>query len=252
MRRKRAVNRVRKVGPSGRKRKFLRKYSKGLGSADKTYAFKRLANPMVVFTTGVGGQIDTICPRPANQAPTIQWSNLTGAQQYGDVYSFDGSMLFRLQDAMVASDFTGLFEQYKISGVKLKIYWTSTESTSGSRVPAPRMTYAIDEDDVNPEGNSTIRQRNNVKFHQFSNGVPLSLYIKPRMATEVYNTTTSIGVGTTAYSAKRGWVDSLNPNVEHYGLKFHIDDVWAPAIEQGYATAFRVEATYYLKMKGVY
>lgn len=232
------------------KKKFLRKYSKGLGSPMKTYAFKRLAQPMTMFATGAAsGQFTASCPQPTGTNATIQLT--TTSQQYGsssDIYTVGGAMLFRLSDVASSTDFTGLFDQYRISGVKLRIWWNGTQANVGSNVPAPRMMYTVDYDDAEPATalDLILRQRNTTKIHQFANGRPLTLYIKPMSASANYNYSNL----TQSYAPKRQWLDANNANTEHYGLKFRLDDVWMPE-QSTTSSLFRVECTYYIKGRGV-
>lgn len=198
-------------------------------------------------TVAVGNAIiDTDCPNPVTFGRTIDLG--ATSTDYGDIRIVGGAFQFRLSDCAGSTDFTNLFDQYKISGVKVRIWWTSTSSDSATRVPAPRMIYSVDEDDNEvPTDLNGFRQKNSVKVHQFGNGVPLQLYIKPRLAKSVYNNSVS-----TAYSSTRSWVDCQNSNVPHYGLKFFLQDVWAPNdIAFLKAHMFRVETTYYIKAKGV-
>jgi len=140
-----------------------------------------------------------------------------------------------------------LFDQYKISGVKVKITWTCTEATAGTGVPAPRLMYCIDEDDASVPTQAELRQKNNLKIHQFVAGVPLALYIKPKASNYLYNDGLS-----SAYGPIRQYIDCGNPYVPHYAIKGFFQDLWVP-IGDDYKqrSKFNVDVFYYLKLKGV-
>lgn len=242
------------------KKKFLGKYSKGLGSMDKVYAFKRLGQDIQLVKAPSSANLNVY--QNGAQTTTGMFSTgipsadtfATGDGRVG-YYQIPARMLFRLSDVEQVSDLTSLFDDYKISGVKVKIHWHNNNSLAqpgwGER---PSVLYAVDDDDAAlPSTESVLRQKNNVKQFTFGGNKPLTLYIKPRASTALYSAGSS-----TAYTgygpASRGqWIDCASSSVEHYGLK-----MWFRNINFGDGTEnqappchFRVETTFYLKYKGV-
>ena len=69
------------------------------------------------------------------------------------------------------------------------------------------------------------------------------MYVKPCFATEVFKT-----AGTTSYGARRGWLDTAAPNVEHYGLKTYLP---APSSYYNSSVTYQIWATVHLAFKGV-
>lgn len=242
-----ARRRLARSGAPMRKRKFLRKYTRGLGSPEKIYAFKRIAQKISIQNKTVTGVpvFDITQPTVAGYPNSVQIG--LPENRLNDVVSAPLSMTFRLSDVQASGDFQALFDQYKISGVKVKITWTNTQAISGFGVPAPRMMYCTDTDDAEVPTEALMRQKNDTKFHQFVNGVPLVLYLKPKASKEIYNTAL-----TSAYSPTRSYIDCINQYVPHYGMKAYLDDLYCPTgIEFDSRSKFHVDISYYLKLKGV-
>lgn len=231
-----------------RKKKFLRKYSRGLSSPDKVYAFKRIAQKFTMYNvSNLGVGVWSADQPSVGGFPNSLQIGTKANPVNGSIYSVPLSLDFRLSDITQPTDFTTLFDQYKISGVKVKITWTSTQGEIGGGIPAPRLMYTVDEDDSGVPTEDSIRAKNSVKFHQFANGVPLVMYVKPRVARELYNNNL-----TTAYGPTRAWIDCSNPNVPHYGMKMWLDDVWIPdGSEYDQRNKFHIDLSYYIKTKGV-
>jgi hypothetical protein len=247
-----------------RKKKFLRKYPRrNLGSPDKVYPFKRIGQDIQILPKSTGGanQFLVVYQNATDvgangsmvlDAPSTDPIITAGLDRSG-YYQMAGAMRFRLSDVEQSSDLTHLFDQYKISGVKLKIHWTNNSAIGqqnwGER---PTITYAVDADDFNfPATLGELRQKNSVKFHTFGSNKPLILYIKPKAASRLYSSGISSGGGYTGYGPVRQWIDSSYPQTEHYGLKFWLSNVQLKNGELNMPNHFRVETIYYLKMKGV-
>lgn len=262
-RRRVAAANLRRPRRSGGKKKFLRKYKKGLGSVDKIYAFKRLGQDiqllpsvsaagslpyMATFINGVevttGGVIKFGATSP-ELSPT--GTDRTNYKQCG------GAMQFNLANVENVSEFKTLFDAYKISGVKVKIHYVSgVASAQQGWAERPTMLYSIDEDDDNiPNAETLLRQRNDVKQYTFGSNKPLVLYIKPKAATALYSS--GVSSAYTGYGqAPRQWIDCSSDGVPHYGLKFWLRNLSLPAANPELGPEhFRIELSYYLKFKGV-
>lgn len=125
--------------------------------------------------------------------------------------------VFKLSDLPSSSEFTDLFDQYKISGVKVEFIprGNSSDLDDGHT----RLLYtAIDRtDDASP----TL---NGISQYQSMRKTPLTRrhkrYFKPAVLTSVATdpelTTTSLG------SKWNQWINTAYPDVEHLGLKLFI------------------------------
>ena len=159
-----------------------------------------------------------------------------------------GALTFALSSLPSASEFTALFDQYKITGVKLdfipfgdtvNVPITGSGTTSLMSPGGPLILAADYDDDSTPAAASNLLE------YQACKVIPVPrrhrMYIKPKFATEIYN-----GV-TTGYGARSGWLDCANSGVTHYGVKYWMN---APsALSSSYS--YQVWATMYFACKGV-
>lgn len=151
------------------------------------------------------------------------------------------ALAFRLDDLPDYQEFTNLFDQYCIIGVKVRITPRFVPSTGGTQAPntgADVLYVAKDSSDITlPASVSVLREYQTVK--EFT---PLTLTNRrlemkhsPRVAVAAYTGSFS---GYTAPSLV--WVDSQSANVQHYGMKMGI-----PAgMSGGTSNVFDMEFTY--------
>lgn len=127
-----------------------------------------------------------------------------------------------------ATEFTALFDTYMIDKIDVMAMTTFSNvgmvsSPSTQAIALPYVAYVKDYDDSNDTQLPVIQQYNGVRYTNFTNGVrggPVKLAtIRPKQSVMIYNTST-----TTAYGEKRGWVDCVNANVPHYGMKYALDN----------------------------
>jgi len=159
--------------------------------------------------------------------------------------SIAGIFKFRLEDVPNATDFTQLYEQFKITGVKLRfIPYLSTESSSGvSNGLTDTIALAIDRGAndfavVNPSFNSLLENQD-VKLHNSQRG--FSMWI----GTPTFHQPAD---GLTQGTYKSGWLDGeivASRNVDYHGLKWSFPQSRTEAQSCG----FRVYATYYISCR---
>lgn len=147
------------------------------------------------------------------------------------------SSTFRLSDVPNASEFSNLYDQYKIRGIKWKLMVRSSDFASG--ITAPKVFTVVDYDDATaPTNLNEILQYQNVKVSQFGN--THARYLKPKITPQLGDLSTLINMR----SVGTGWVDMANTNVPHYGIK----GIITPSSS---ALAFDLHITYYLAFKSV-
>lgn len=155
-------------------------------------------------------------------------------------------MSFSLSDLPNYSEFTALYDQYTITGVKLTFMWSMTEATNTNGGPgAPTMFLCRDYDDANtPASIDELMQRPFTKTRRIDR--PFSIFLRPRPSLETFN-----GALTSAYSVpnKAPWIDVNNPSVPFYGLKY-IMNPYGGTVGLIYGTV-TIVCKYYLKFKGV-
>lgn len=123
-----------------------------------------------------------------------------------------GASSFALNDFVNRTEYTGLFDQYRIEEFEIWIEPIVSQSTVISNLGY--VSTAIDLDDsTTPTAVSQVEGKQNAittsaldgHYHRW----------KPHMAIAAYS-----GVFTSFASVPAGWIDSGSPSVQHYGVKF--------------------------------
>lgn len=197
------------------------------GDNKQTYTFKRFGNTINNFAWNA--------------------TNVTAGQLEKGL-----ALTFKLSDMAGFSDFTTLYDMYRIRAVA--VYVTPTYQPSDitpNNVNATnwntKCAVAIDYDDVTPPASlGELRQYDNVKmiWMNVNKGVPTKFYFTPACATEIFNSGVSTG-----YGVKWGqWIDCNSPDIPHYGLKFALSSSTALTnADIGFGVT--IEVKYYLEFK---
>lgn len=139
---------------------------------------------------------------------------------------------FSFNQLVQASDFTGLFDQYRIRKVILTFQlinnpdastnlngWIQTNLAS---YPVtnwyPKLWYVIDPDGGASETISTIKERQDVKCRILRPNKTIKVVFTPKCRVLTYSTPSSTG-----YSPKNIRIDMSDTAVEHYGFKGVVD-----------------------------
>lgn len=153
-------------------------------------------------------------------------------------YSFNFSAI------AASGDFVGLFDQYRINGVQVKLVprW-NIEFQATQNVNTPRCYYTVDYDDsatLTTEGD--VLQYGRCRMFKPNRG--FSLYFKPSADLTYYNSTTSSGYG----RGYNPWLDMGSQDIPHYGLKIFM---LTPANTDVTATKFTwdLQVKYYFACK---
>lgn len=148
-----------------------------------------------------------------------------------------------LQQVTQVSDFTNLYDRYKITGVKMTfLYQVSDAGTTGLGV-LPTILYATDYDDAVAPTYGAIRAKQSAKQRILTANRPFSIFYRPKInlvAQEANNTTFNPSVVTS------GYINSSFPSVDHHGLKFSLNNLYSGA---NTAAQLEIRMTYYLSMK---
>jgi len=163
----------------------------------------------------------------------------------GVLTSSTGSYSFKLSDLPQYTEYTAMFDRYRITGVKLHVFprisqQTPAGNTTAATAYSPVIAHTIDYDDATaPTDINTINQYDTVKFqYEFK---PFKVWIKPRAAQAQYGAGVFTSYGN---SSPKQWMDVASPDIAYYGWK------WAT---NGYSAALNgnqywdVLATYYLE-----
>lgn len=146
---------------------------------------------------------------------------------------------FQLANLPNYTEFTGLYDQYMIKGIKISLIPKHTETGLGTTTQA-NMWSVIDMDDsTGPANLEVLLQYANVKRTRMNQ--VHTRYLKPAVSSEVYAT----GIASTYAPKKNVWLDATNANVEHYGVKLWFDARGTQPV------TFDVQVKYYLAMKSI-
>lgn len=202
------------------------------------YKFKRMAKTSVLYNTTTLGTITT------NDNTMVSLSAAPIAEIGGVGYQFGAGMFFRASNVQTIADFTALYDQYRIAGVRVNIIPLSDSANAQNSGFLPTLYWARDDDDaLAPAQESELRERQDVKVHRLNK--PVSIYIKnPKAMVDVNQTT---GLADPAM-VKNGWINCASTLVQHNGLKMWFKNVDLRA-QPLTLTAFRIETTYYLEFR---
>jgi len=153
------------------------------------------------------------------------------------------------------TEFTAMFDQYKILAVDFKIQMISnpgatmdTNNVSGSYNTVnwyPKFWYIKDYDGGGSDTLLQLKERVGAKFFVMRPNKEYTIRIKPKVLIQTYKTLTSAG-----YAPKPCWIDCVDYNVPHYGMNAVIDCLGLnPADTTGFR--FRIEYKFHLAFKGV-
>lgn len=148
----------------------------------------------------------------------------------------DVAFKFALSDLVGYQDFTGLFDSYKIVGVKL-LFLPRADQQPSAAGNAGVIWYAPDYDDNNATTLQALQQYQTVKMVRGDK--PFSCYVRPKNAVPIYQTGSTYG-----YGQGTPWIDSINSSLPYYGFKL----VWT---QTSVIYTYDVYYTYYIRCKQV-
>lgn len=214
-----------------RKRVYRRKYSRFGRRKINTnvYYFKRKTNFLYDWLANVGV---TQMVQGATGSPTSY------------------NLAFRLSDVPGYTDFTNMYDQYRLRAVKLNLLPignVSSSNTTGSPT-GPAGNYAIrcfsafdsNHDSIGITGATAVQQ---IQEYQNSKWTPYNRIHKRYFKPKVVFATTAGGTAAANMAGKQPWLQCANPSANHYGLPVVIDDSGWPAG----SLLYKIEATYYMQ-----
>jgi len=139
------------------------------------------------------------------------------------------------------TEFGLLFDQYKLTGVKMMFIPQTTENTSSSTNIGTFMWFP-DYDDSSSAGLTldTFYQKMSLKMRQAANR-PFSIFIRPKaQMTSVLSVS-----GNQTANLPVTWLDMSSPDAIYNGIK------WAWSNTTITTTSIAIYATYYFTMRGV-
>lgn len=146
-----------------------------------------------------------------------------------------------LGDIAAPSEFTNLFDSYRIDYVVFKFYMTVTpDAQTGSTASYPRMWWHIDYDDAaSPSNLDELKQDRRTRCAILDPKRPIVVKWKPSVLQLVFNTP----VQSTFAPKWKQFIDCAFNATPHYGIKYAIDNFTNPNYKMD------IERTVYFTMK---
>lgn len=160
--------------------------------------------------------------------------------------------VFKLSDLPNNSEFTTLFDQYKLRMVSVHfrplvnqlVTAQPNTGTTDATGYCPLHTVIDYDDNSAPTSLSTVLQYQNLRTTNPNR--PHKRIVRPKVLREVYQSSV-----TTAYQpSASGWIDCNYAGVPHYGLKVYMDP--PPfVLNTSSSMTYQVYMTYYMSFKNV-
>lgn len=165
--------------------------------------------------------------------------------------SYNNVITFDLSQVRSPAELTTLYDQYKITGVKVMFKLvTNSDSNLGLNSTTasaaanfyPTLMWCRDYDNNTVEMPNDLRERNNTQMAVLKPNSMISVFVRPALRNQVYLD----GVTTATSPVWDQWLDCSASNVPHYGLKYAIEMNGLTTVQDFY---MRIEYVYYLKFK---
>jgi len=209
----------------------------------KRKASRQIARPRKARRTGggrVGRSVSAVKVYKFERKGTL--TTVQGSAVYTP-YNL-GAYSWTMNSVINPTDFSNLFEQFRLNWVKLTFHLKTDPSSQNGTVTAgwtpayyPKLYYFTDHTDETPPSINECRERAGVKMKILKPDTLINVWVKPNLLQEVYK-----GVASTTYKPIYGtWLPDMA--AKHYGLKWVIDDFRNPNY------FLDVETTYYFDCK---
>ena len=207
------------------------------------YTFKLQPQSMI---SDLSGQQGVVIVNPANSLKPIQPTDLTlvGSSLGSIVNALDwsASALFRLSDIANYSDFTEMYDAYKINSVTVELqYLSNSAAVNGSGILPTFYMYWDQDDAIPPPTLKNILGKSGVKKWQpSSNRLTKKFKFVPICANVAQD---AASLQPVIVPNKSQWIDCQSPNVPHYAFKMFTQD-WLTPGASNIVNVVRVHYTY--------
>lgn len=164
-------------------------------------------------------------------------STITGSAGYAPFQSYSQ---IRFANVINSTEFSALYDQYVIDKVKIQL-WLKIDPGAQTAALAvqPKLYWVRDQDDQSLVTMNEMREHSHCKIAVLRTDRPVTIWVKPNVLNLIYR-----GAVTSSYVPKfNQWIDMANTDVDHFGIKYNIDDL----TNTNYKVD--VETTYYFRCK---
>lgn len=154
-----------------------------------------------------------------NQPALYQRKLYKATLQSSATGTISGAYSFTLDDMTNYGELQALFDQYKITHVQV-VFVPKYNMSNVTDKQLPILHVFRDYDDATAPSLTLNTFLENTKVKSRVLDKPVSISLSPASLTEVYR-----GPATTSYSPKwNQWIDMAHADVDHYGIKYLIED----------------------------
>lgn len=231
--------------PMKRTRKL--KVNKSISPA-AVYKFKRAGPEVFIYhQSGDAGNVWQI--RDAGSLVNSTFASNTAWTQDllpGTYYNGFSMSKFKLSQIQQPTDFTNLYDRYKIDKIKVTFLYQHNDSSVGGQGILPTMYYCVDYDDANVPTYAQIRQKQYLRQKILLANKPFSVTFRPKRLV----TQSDIDVTSNSMITNVGYTNCDNSTVNHLGLKFYLDHLYSglPATTT-VNSMLQIQTTYYMSFK---
>ena len=241
-----------------RPKTYRRKYRKtGLKrklSNSRAYLFKR----WVAYSNGTfGNRYSGFLTFDADKIATMTLSNVAGSVSYGSL-----SLDFQLRDLVDYTDFTTLYDKYKLAFVKVRIIPLATSVSTAAAYSSvfsqsSMIIHSILDSDDNANAPPTAAGVDQLRQYQTYKVANLIANAQ-RGVTRVVRPSILMAVNDSAGTAvgsriSKGWLNLGNSSVPHFGIKYIFEGIsgGSGGPVNGVKVEMKIEAKFYLAFKEV-
>lgn len=143
------------------------------------------------------------------------------------VFGFLGSGSFT-QSFPNLTDFTNLFDLWRVDRVVIKVFFQNNSSTTASVTTSmPLVMYTLDSNDITTPTQNNMLEDQHTKYYQFGNGASkngcLQFGFTPRAHLATGDSAGTSGTTGSRPEKPREWVDTSSSSTLHYGAKLYFD-----------------------------
>lgn len=242
--------RARRANPVRRFARNLRRLGKRRGlraprAQLKHYNYSFKLQPQSIISD-LSGQQGVVIVNPANAVKPILPASLTlaGSSLGSLVNALDwsASAVFKLSDIANFSDFTEMYDAYKINSVTVELqYLSNSAAVNGSGI-LPTFYMYWDQDDATPPPTlkNILGKQGVKKWQPSSNRLTKRFKFVPLAANVIQD---AQQLSSVAIPTKSQWIDCLAANVPHYAFKLFTQD-WLTPGATNIVNVVRVHYTY--------
>lgn len=224
--------------------KYQKKRSKLSRVPGRVYAFKRNIDPIYISNVADATKINGSDLGAVFNFTATTPDYMPGTVEVGMTPSFS------LSDAINSVEFTNLYDQYQIAGIKMTITNLRNVSTDANPyIPELVVSRDLDDTSVPISDVNDILQRQDVKVYRLTR--PVSLFCTPSVL--VGQAGTGASLVPFGQTRKDMFIDCNNPGIVHPSWKMYLRNAYlGPAGSEVVGNvALRVDAKLYLKFKNV-